>query len=113
VTSPAEIAERQLVAYNAQDLPAFVACYTEDVVIADLNGAVSSTGRDAVEARYAKLFAENPENRVELLGRMSVGAVVIDHERVFRSNTTAPFEVLAIYTVRDGLIARCDFVRAA
>ncbi len=59
------------------------------------------------------MFAENPENRVDLLGRIAVGNVVIDHERVFRSKAATPFEVAAIYTVRDGLIARVDFVRAA
>jgi len=37
---------------------------------------------------------------------------VIDHERVLRSPTSEPFEVAAIYTVRDEKIARVDFVKA-
>ncbi len=111
--SPTDLAQAQLDAYNAQALDPFVACYAEDVVVADLNGAESYRGRAELRARYAKMFAENPENRVDLLGRIAVGNVVIDHERVFRSKAATPFEVAAIYTVRDGLIARVDFVRAA
>lgn len=113
MSTPAVIAQRQLDAYNKQNIDAFAACYAEDVIVGDLNGAVSYQGRAELHARYKKMFAENPENRVDLLGRMSVGAVVIDHERVFRSKAAAPFEVLAIYTVQNGLIARVDFVRAA
>ena len=51
------LVQRQLDAYNAQDLDAYVGCYAPDVVVASLNGAVTETGRDALRARYAKAFA--------------------------------------------------------
>jgi len=106
------IVQRQLDAYNAQDLTGFTACYAEDVVIADFNGPVTQTGRAELEARYAAMFAANPKNRADLVGRMALGSVVVDHERVFRDGATAAFEALAIYTVKDGVIARVDFVKA-
>jgi hypothetical protein len=108
----AELAQTQLDAYNAQDLDAFCAVFSDDVCVADLNGAVTLEGLSAYRARYAKLFADFPENRVVLLGRIAVGDVVVDHERVLRSASAEPFEVAAIYTVRDGKIARVDFVKA-
>lgn len=111
VRDPADLAQGQLDAYNTQDLERFCAFYAADVVVADFNGAVTTQGIDAYRARYAKLFAEFPQNRVVLLGRMIVGNVVMDHERVHRSPDGAPFEVIAIYTVRDGKIARVDFAR--
>lgn len=110
--SPAQIAEAQLTAYNAQQLDAFCAYFAEDVVVADLNGAVKLQGRAAFRELYAKVFGDFPENRVELLGRIAVGNVVIDHERVFRKPGADPFEVAAIYTFRGREIARVDFARA-
>ena len=40
--SPQDIAQGQLDAYNAQDLDAYMSFFTDDCVIADLNGAVTS-----------------------------------------------------------------------
>jgi hypothetical protein len=109
---PAEIAEAQLTAYNAQDLERFCRYFAEDLVVADLNGAVQLTGRPAFREKYARVFGEFPANRVELLGRIAVGNVVIDHERVFRTPDAVPFEVAAIYTFRGQEIARVDFAKA-
>ena len=106
------IAQAQLDAYNAQDLDAYCGFFTDDVVVADLNGAVSLEGVAAYRERYAGAFAKFPKNRADLLGRMVVGQMVIDHERVDRGNGVDPvFEVAAIYTFRDGKIARVDFVK--
>jgi len=85
---------------------------SEDVVVADLNGAISLEGLAAYRARYAKVFADFPENKVVLLGRIAVGNVVIDHERVLRSPSAEPFEIAAIYTFHGDKIARVDFVKS-
>jgi hypothetical protein len=111
MTTAADVAQTQLDAYNAQDLTTFCAQFSEDVRVADLNGAVTLEGMAAYRAKYEKLFAEFPENRVTLLGRVALGNAVIDHERVRRSKTAEPFEVLAIYTCSGGLITRVDFVK--
>ena len=108
--SPVEVVAAQLEAYNAQDLDAFCACFAEDCVIADLNGAVTQSGLPAMRERYAKLFAQYPENRARIVNRIAVGDVVIDHEDITRS-ADERFTAAAIYTVRNGRIARVDFVR--
>lgn len=109
--SPSAVAQAQLDAYNGQDLDAHCACFADDVKIADFNGAVSLEGIEAYRARYAKVFAEFPENKAVLVSRIAIGNVVIDHERVSRSPTSEPFEVAAIYTITDGKIRRVDFVK--
>ncbi|MBU6371689.1 MAG: nuclear transport factor 2 family protein [Alphaproteobacteria bacterium] len=109
--TPAAIAQKQLDAYNAQDLDAYMACFTPDCVIADLNGAVTQNGAGEIRARYAAMFAKFPQNKAELLHRIAHGTVVIDHERVVRAPGGEVFEAVAIYTVRDGLIARVDFAK--
>jgi hypothetical protein len=43
--------------------------------------------------------------------RVAFGPFVIDHERVRRSPHVAAFDVVAIYTLRDGEITHLDFVR--
>ncbi|MBL9112103.1 MAG: nuclear transport factor 2 family protein [Myxococcales bacterium] len=109
--TPTEVAQAQLDAYNAQDLDAHVAYFADDVKVADLNGAVTIEGIEAYRARYAKVFAEFPENKAVLVNRITIGNVVIDHERVSRSPSATPFEVAAIYTISDGKIRRVDFVK--
>ena len=49
---PADLAQGQLDAYNAQDLDAHCAFFADDVVVADLNGDVTIRGMDAYRAKY-------------------------------------------------------------
>ena len=109
--TPEAIAQGQLDAYNAQDLEAYMAFFTDDCVVADLNGAITMQGADAIRSRYGQVFAQYPENHARLIHRIVVGATVIDHEDVARTAGGERFQVAAIYTMRDGKIARIDFVR--
>ena len=106
---PVDIAQGQLDAYNRQDLDAHCAFFADDVVVADLNGDVTIRGIEAYRAKYAQVFADFPKNRVDLAGRIVLGDTVIDHERVLRDGVTEAFQVIAIYTLAGGKIARVDF----
>jgi len=111
VSSVVDLIQRQLDAYNRQDLDAYVACYAQDVVVAGFNGPITETGRDALRARYAKAFATYPDNKARLINRIAVGNTVVDHEDVSRGPGKEQFEIIAIYTVRNGQIARVDFAK--
>jgi hypothetical protein len=102
---------RQLDAYNAQAIEAYMACFAPDCVIADLDGPVTETGAPAIRHRYANLFQRFPQNRAELLARFGAGALVVDHERVSRSPGGESFECAAFYTIAGDTIARVDFVK--
>ena len=108
---PVDLIQAQFDAYNAQDLDAYCAFFSDDVIVADYNGAVTVSGIDAYRAKYAQVFAEFPLNKAQLLNRMVVGATVVDHERVVRAPGGATFEVICIYTLADGRIARVDFAK--
>ena len=108
---PVDMAQGQLDAYNRQDLDAHCAFFADGVVVADLNGDVTIRGMDAYRAKYAQVFGDFPKNRAELVNRICVGDTVIDHERVFRDGVTEAFQVIAIYTIAGGKIARVDFVK--
>lgn len=109
--SPLDLAQGQLDAYNAQDLSAYCSFFADDLVVADLNGQVTIQGLEAFRDKYAQVFSDFPENRVELLNRIVLGNTVIDHEKVIRRSGGETFEVAAIYTVAGGKIARVDFVK--
>ena len=109
--TPAAIAQGQLDAYNAQDLDGYMSYFADDCVVADLHGEVTMRGAAEIRARYAKTFAQFPENRARLVHRIVIGATVIDHEDVARTPDGERFEVAAIYTMRNGKIGRVDFVK--
>jgi len=106
-----DIAQKQLDAYNAQDLETYVSFFAEDCVVSGLNGAPTETSRAAITIRYAKAFAQFPENKAILKNRIAVGNTVVDHELVIRSASGEQFEIIAIYTFKDGLISRVDFAK--
>ena len=109
--SNVDVVQAQLEAYNAQDLDAYCGFFAKDVVVADLNGAVTTQGLEAYRTRYEGVFKQFPQNKAELLNRIVVGSTVIDHEKVIRSPGGETFEVIAIYTLADGKIARVDFAK--
>lgn len=111
MSTAVDLVQRQLEAYNAQDLEAFLATYAPDCVICDLNGVVTQNGREDIRARYSAMFAQYPQNKARLVSRMNLGDVVIDHEDVMRGPDGPHLEAIAIYTVKNGLIARVDFVK--
>ena len=106
-----DIAQKQLDAYNAQDLDTYVSFFAEDCIVSGLNGQPTETSRDAIRARYAKAFAQFPANKAHLKSRIAVGNTVVDHEKVARAPGGEEFEIIAIYSFRDGLIARVDFAK--
>jgi len=109
--SPADIAQGQLDAYNVQDLDAHCAFFADDVTVADLNGDVTIQGIAAYRAKYVQVFADYPQNRARLVNRICVGQTVIDHEAVSRGPDGPSFQVIAIYTLAGGKIARVDFAK--
>lgn len=112
MSTSAELVQRQLDAYNKQDIEAFLACYSEDAVLATFNGDVTFSGLAAIRKRHEDLFYEFPKNHAKLANRIDLGTTVIDHEQVERSPGGDRFEVAAIYTIKGGKIVRVDFARA-
>lgn len=106
VSSPEAVAQRQLDAYNARDLDAFVACYADDVELFRPPAvAPALVGAAALRAFYARERFGHLGLRAELLHRAVVGATVIDHERIHGVGPT-PFEVVVAYQIEGDLIRR-------
>jgi len=105
------IAHEMIARYNRQDADAYVALMTEDACEAGYRGAVLREGREGVRSGLAAMFAQFPQNRVEILDSKSLGQTVLLHEAVSRAPDGEQFEVLAIYSFEGDMVSRVEFIR--
>ena len=112
-SDPAVVVQAQLDAYNAHDVDALVAIYAADAQLFQHPDTPLASGAEAIRARFTGRFASG-KPRALLLHRIVCGNTVIDHETVHSSSPEGPVSVdmVAIYEVRDGRIARGWFTSA-
>ena len=108
----AQVIDRLIEAYNRQDVQAFANLFTENAVHGVLHSETQQRSRQEIFERYVEVFGMYPENKTEVVHRIVFGSFVIDHEKVSRSSSNEPFDVVAIYTLESGLISRLEFVRS-
>jgi hypothetical protein len=111
--APAAI-ERQLAAYNAHDLDAFMACYTDDVELYEFPDKPIAKGTAAMRERYKARFADTLL-KAEVQSRIVVGERVIDREHIVRTWPEGPgtWEVVAIYELKNDRIGKVYFIFGA
>jgi hypothetical protein len=109
--SKLQTAEAMIAHYNAQDADAYVALMTDDAAEAGYRGDVLRDGREGVRSGLKAMFAQFPENRAEIVTGYELGNYVVLHEKVWRSNDAAPFEVMSIYSFEGDKVSRVEFVR--
>lgn len=102
--------QKQLEAYNARDIDAFMAWWAEDCQYYAFPSTVLASGAAEIRERHIQRFME-PDLFGELLSRFAIGNIVVDHERVQRTFPEGPGEidVLCIYEVQNGKIAKAWF----
>jgi hypothetical protein len=95
---------RQVEAFNARDLERFLASYAADAVIHGVRDGLPLSGQEALRAHYATRLAD-PELHCEPLEVISwPGGWVIAREHV--TSSAGVSEVRAMFSIRDGVIAR-------
>jgi len=105
--SPADLADQQLLAYNAHNLEAFLAPYAEDVEIYTFPNKLDIKGKDQMRKAY-QFLNTTPKLYCKLLNRIVQGNIVIDHEEVWGFGNK-PFYGVAIYEIEAGKIKRVYF----
>ncbi|OYT87046.1 MAG: hypothetical protein CFE46_12540 [Burkholderiales bacterium PBB6] len=108
--SPVAVVQRQLDAYNARDLPAWLATYAPDASQYAFPATLLAQGHAQISARMAPRFAD-PLLHARLHSRTVRGDLVIDDEAVARPFDDGPGWVAlqAIYQVQGGLIRNAVF----
>lgn len=108
--APEAVVQRQVEAYNAHDLEAFVACYGAAIEFRTLDGGVNpEKGLAPLRKAYADLFGRFPALKVKVLHRVVQGSFVIDQEQA-EGMGPSPVTVTAIYQVLEGKIVRVWFI---
>ena len=112
--SPAAVVQRQLDAYNARDIDALVATYADDAELYEHPHTLLARGSAQIRERQAVRLTE-PNLHAHLVSRMVQGDIVIDQETVTRTfpEGTGSVEMLCIYEVKAGRIARGWFILGA
>jgi hypothetical protein len=108
----ADIVQKEVDAYNAQDVDAFAAMYAEDAVVTTgPDKKVFLQGRAAIREWYGKMFAKYPNCRGRIAERKIEGNVVWDHEIITGRGPERPDPWDAGWVknvVEDGLIKRVE-----
>ena len=100
-----DIVQRQVDAYNARDLAAFVACYHDDVrVFRPPAAAPAIAGKSALTEFYRTQRFNLPALHAQIVNRIVLGHRVIDHERITGVHAE-PFEIAVVYEVAGDRIA--------
>ncbi len=101
--------QAQLEAYNAREIEAFLAPYTEDIRAFNYPNSLLFEGKEAMRDRYSTFFEMTPDLHCELKNRIIIGDKVIDEELVTVNGMKV--HAVAIYEVKNGKITKVTFIR--
>jgi hypothetical protein len=104
-TSPELIVQRQLDAFIARDMEAWLDTFALDAGLYVHPGSLLASGRAQMRQRTATRMAD-PARMRALRYRTAIGSVVIDHEDLTHAfeDGVGRAETISIYVVEDGLI---------
>ncbi|MBC9797376.1 amidohydrolase family protein [Sinomicrobium weinanense] len=107
--SPEMVVQRQVNAYNARNMDAFLDTYSGNVEIFDADGKRIMQGKEMMRANYQKLFDRTSNLHCEIENRIIINNKVIDKEKVRAGERT--FHAVAMYKVENGKITQVDFIK--
>ena len=107
--SPADLAQRQLNAYNFRNIDAFLEPYADDVEVYSYPEKLLYSGKEIMRKQYSEMFNEVPNLHCELKERIVQGNIVIDKERVQSGNKI--IEAVAIYHIENNKIKKVYFIQ--
>jgi len=112
--SPEQLIQRQLDAYNAKDVQAWLQTYHPLAEQFQLHGERIARGHEELRSRIMVRFQE-PDLHAKLLSRVSMDHVVVDHERITRNfpEGLGFVEMLCIYEVSGPYIVKATFASSS
>lgn len=108
--SPLDLVERQLKAYNARNIDAFLEPYAEDVELYEFPDKLISKGKEPMRKDYEGMFKNMANLHCDIVGRIIQGNIIIDKESItgFGKNK---FEATAIYHIEKNKIKKVYFIQ--
>lgn len=108
--SPVDLVERQLKAYNARNVDAFLEPYADDVELYEFPDKLISKGKDAMRKDYEGMFKNIPSLHCDIVGRIIQRNIVIDKESISGMGKNK-FEATAIYHIEKNKIKKVYFIQ--
>lgn len=105
----ASIVQRNLNAYNARNIDAFMSDYSEDVKVYAYPNTLRTQGINAMRESYEDWFKNTPDLRAVIKQRIVIDNKVIDEEQVTANGKV--FNAVAIYEIENGKITRVTFIQ--
>jgi hypothetical protein len=109
IESPEAVVQRQLNAYNARNIDAFLDTYSDDIEIYNFPAELLMKGKEKMRERYSSLFSNVTNLYCDLTNRIIKGNIVIDHEKVRVGERQ--LQAIAVYEVANGKIKKVTFIR--
>ena len=106
--TPEMTVQRQLNAYNARSLEAFLDTYADDVELYNFPDKLMAKGKESLRTTYGDMFRNLNYLHCKIEKRIVLGNKIIDHERVKFNDQTV--QAVAIYEVENGKIVRVTFL---
>jgi len=107
--SPEAIVQRQLNAYNARDIEAFLDTYADTIKLYNFPNELTTDGKEAMRAGFIRFFDNTPNLHCEIKKRIVIGNKVIDQEYITANDQN--FGAVAVYEVENGKISKVTFIR--
>jgi hypothetical protein len=104
------LVQQQLNAYNARNIEAFLAPYSDSVELYEYPAKLIGKGKSQMREMYTGLFKEVTNLHCELVNRMVLGNTVIDYESVIGFEAQ-PVKAIAIYTIEGNKISKVHFIQ--
>lgn len=74
--------ERQIAAYNARDIEAYLVCFNPDCVMEDGENQRLMAGHVEMRARFRALFDHSPNLHCDIVHRKRIGDYVVTEESI-------------------------------
>ncbi|MCC1483526.1 nuclear transport factor 2 family protein [Winogradskyella immobilis] len=107
--SPEQIVQEQVEAYNNRDLDAFMATYSDNVVINYFPEKIRYENKAKMRERFVNYFKTTPDLNCTIKNRMVLGNKVIDEEYILANGEYR--SAVAIYEVNGGKITKVTFIK--
>ena len=112
-SSPEAVVQRQVDAYNAHDIAAFISCYSTSANTIDFaTNSVMDKSRQEIEKGFSELFKQSPKIKCTIRSRIVSGSYVIDSEFI-EGMEGRPLSGTVIYFVTEGKISKVWFLPPA
>ncbi|MEZ4992518.1 MAG: amidohydrolase family protein [Saprospiraceae bacterium] len=108
--TPEYLVQQQLNGYNARNIEAFLAPYSEEVELYNFPDILIGKGKDNIRPNYQNMFNQIPELHCKLMNRTILGNTVIDQEYVTGFPNGNALEAIAIYKIENHKIAKVYFI---